>query len=148
MDGPSAQGFLSLTAFQAEGCVLPSRAILIKSALRDLLSVSYGMISILVISRCAAPPYPAAPDFPPKGETTHYDLCVAGAPSNHVRCASTGKRVTRFSGRFAPLRIVFPCPPSGGQNKLLHAFLCTCQQKLDTKLKKLGIKIEYLYKAQ
>ena len=32
-----------------------------------------------------ASPYPAAPDF------------------------STGKRVTRFSGRFAPLRIVFPC---------------------------------------
>ena len=24
----------------------------------------------------------------PIGETTHYDLCVAGAPSNHVRCAS------------------------------------------------------------
>ena len=77
-------------------------------ALRDLLSVSYDIVSILVISRYAAPPYPAAPDFPPKGETTHYDLCVAGAPSNHVRCASTGKRVTRFSGRFAPLRIVFP----------------------------------------
>ena len=32
-----------------------------------------------------ASPYPATPDF------------------------STGKRVTRFSGRFAPLRIVFPC---------------------------------------
>ena len=32
-------------------------------ALRDWLSVSYSMISILVISRCAAPPYPAAPDF-------------------------------------------------------------------------------------
>ena len=55
----------------------------------------------LPLSRCAG--------LPPKGETTHYDLCVAGAPSNHVRCASTGKRVTRFSGRFAPLRIVFPC---------------------------------------
>ena len=39
----------------------------IKSAVRDLLSVPYGMISILVISRCAAPPYPAAPDFPPSG---------------------------------------------------------------------------------
>ena len=39
----------------------------IKSALRDLLSVPYGMISILVISRYAAPPYPAAPDFPPSG---------------------------------------------------------------------------------
>ena len=24
----------------------------------------------------------------PIGETTHYDLCVAGAPANHVRCAS------------------------------------------------------------
>ena len=34
-----------------------------KSALRDWLSISNGMISILVISRCAAPPYPAAPDF-------------------------------------------------------------------------------------
>ena len=36
---------------------------LIKSALRDLLSVPYGIVSILVISRYAAPPYPAAPDF-------------------------------------------------------------------------------------
>ena len=33
-------------------------------ALRDWLSVSYSMISVLVISRYAAPPYPAAPDFP------------------------------------------------------------------------------------
>ena len=40
-----------------------SAAMLIKSALRDLLLVSYGKITILVISRCAAPPYPAAPDF-------------------------------------------------------------------------------------
>ena len=35
----------------------------IKSALRDLFSVPYGMIGILVISRYAVPPYPAAPDF-------------------------------------------------------------------------------------
>ena len=35
----------------------------IKSALRDWLYESYGMIGILVISRHAAPPYPAAPDF-------------------------------------------------------------------------------------
>ena len=40
---------------------------LIKSALRDWLSVLYGIVSILVISRYAAPPYPAAPDFPPSG---------------------------------------------------------------------------------
>ena len=32
-------------------------------ALQDLLSVSYDIVSILVISRYAAPPYPAAPDF-------------------------------------------------------------------------------------
>ena len=37
-----------------------------------------------------ASPYPASPDF------------------------STGKRVTRFSGRFASLRIVFPCHPYAG----------------------------------
>ena len=125
IDRPAAGGFLSLTgplAPRVADC--RSAAMLIKSALRDWLLVSYGMISILVISRCAAPPYPAAPDFPPKGETTHYDLCVAGAPSNHVRCASTGKRVTRFSGRFAPLRIVFPCHPIRGDRiKHLEASL-------------------------
>ena len=47
--------------------VAPLRTMSMKSALRDLLSVSYDMISILVISRYAAPPYPAAPDFPPSG---------------------------------------------------------------------------------
>ena len=41
MDGPSAQGFLSLTAFQAEGCGIARRAMSMKSALRDWLSVSY-----------------------------------------------------------------------------------------------------------
>ena len=52
------------------------------------------------MARCARSPYPAAPDF------------------------STGKRVTRFSGRFAPLRIVFPCHPcSGGRIKHLEASL-------------------------
>ena len=124
IDRPAAGGFLSLTgplAPRVADC--RSAAMLIKSALRDWLLVSYGMISILVISRCAAPPYPASPDFPPKGETTHYDLCVAGAPSNHVRCASTGKRVTRFSGRFAPLRIVFPCHPCSGGRIGFYAFL-------------------------
>ena len=55
-DGPSGRGLR-----------IALRAMLIKSALRDLLSVPYGMISILVISRYAVPPYPAAPDFPPSG---------------------------------------------------------------------------------
>ena len=34
-----------------------------KVSVTDLLSVPYGIVSILVISRYAAPPYPAAPDF-------------------------------------------------------------------------------------
>ena len=60
MDRPAAGGFLSLTAFQAEGCGLPCRAMLIKSALRDLLSVSYGMISILRIGSLRSSPLPQA----------------------------------------------------------------------------------------
>ena len=44
IDGPfRAQGFLSLTALQAEGCGLPSRAMLMKSALRDWL---FGVIGL------------------------------------------------------------------------------------------------------
>ena len=63
MDGPSAQGFLSLTVFQAEGCGIALTGDEYKVSVTDLLSVSYSMIYILVISRYAAPPYPAAPDF-------------------------------------------------------------------------------------
>ena len=70
---------------------MPCRAMSIKPALRNLLSVSYDMISILLTgSLRSPPPIRATPDF------------------------STGKRVTRFSGRFASLRIVFPCHPYAG----------------------------------
>ena len=41
IDRPLAGGFVSLTAFQAEGCGIARRAMSIKSALRDWLSVSY-----------------------------------------------------------------------------------------------------------
>ena len=40
----------------------------------------------------------------PTGETTHYDLCVAGAPANHVRCASL-----RSGGRRLAVRIMMEC---------------------------------------
>ena len=66
-----------------------SAAMLIKSALRDLLSVPYNMISTTVISHLRW--------LPPL-------WCLTAPPSRPA-----GKRVTRFSGRFAPLRIVFPC---------------------------------------
>ena len=84
-----AQGATAASPLRVADC--RSAAMLIKSALRDWLSVSYGMIGILRIgSLRSPPPYPAVPDF------------------------STGKRVTRFSGRFASLRIVFPCHPYAG----------------------------------
>ena len=102
MDGPSAQGFLSLTAFQAEGCGIARRAmsfisrlrrsrqhrVSILSAylvhpfplrgtspqgetrvLRDWLSVSYSIISTLVISRITTV-HPFATSWPssPKGD--------------------------------------------------------------------------------
>ena len=71
------------------GLRIALRAMLIKSALRDWLSVSYGMISITMMSHLRWL-------FPL--------LCLTAPPSRPA-----GKRVTRFSGRFAPLRIVFPC---------------------------------------
>ena len=43
----------------------------------------------------------------PTGETTHYDLCVAGAPSNHVRCASLALKGQR---PFGPRVVVAASP--------------------------------------
>ena len=63
----------------------------------------------------------------PTGETTHYDLCVAGAPANHVRCASLRSRGRRLAVRKtieyqigALLRTPFPAArefPSRGNEK-------------------------------
>ena len=58
-----SEGSACLWQAGSKGCGLPLRAMLIKSALRDWLYGSYSKITILVISRCAAPPYTAAPDF-------------------------------------------------------------------------------------
>ena len=75
--------------FRPRGLRIALRAMLIKSALRDWLSGSDGMISITMMShlRWLSPLW-----------------CLTAPPSRPA-----GKRVTRFSGRFALLRIVFPC---------------------------------------
>ena len=52
-----------MTAFQAEGYGIALRAMLIKSALRDWLYGSYGMIRMLVIGSLRSPP---------KGETAEW----------------------------------------------------------------------------
>ena len=59
VDGTSSRRFLrflSLTGLWPRGLWIALRAILIKSALRDWLSVSYGMIRILVIGSLRSPP--------------------------------------------------------------------------------------------
>ena len=56
MDRPAAQGFLSLTALRAEGCGIARRAMSMKSALRDLLLLSYDMIGILLTGSLRSPP--------------------------------------------------------------------------------------------
>ena len=65
-------------------------------ALQDLLSVSYDIVSILVISRYAAPPYPAAPDFPPSGgqnKTPRSNLPICNS------IVSTGYSATACGGK-------------------------------------------------
>ena len=89
MDGPSAQGFLSLTAFQAEGCGLPLCG--------NAYKVSVTGLAFWV--RWHDKHYD---DEPPSVASPLW--CLTAPPSRPA-----GKRVTRFSGRFAPLRIVFPC---------------------------------------
>ena len=57
MDRPEGRRVLKFDgAFGPEGCGLPSRAMLIKSALRVHLSVSYGMIGILLTGSLRSPP--------------------------------------------------------------------------------------------
>ena len=56
LTGLTAGGFLSLTGLWPEGCGGGFAASLLKSALRDWLSVSYGMISILRIGSLRSPP--------------------------------------------------------------------------------------------
>ena len=90
----------------------------IKSALRDWLSVSQGLISILVISRCAAPPYPAAPDFL-HGKACHTILRSLCFLTNRVPLPPhPGDRINRsmLSCRdMAPLLSTHLSPACGGK---------------------------------
>ena len=82
-DGPSGRGLW-----------IALRAMLIRSALRIYFSVSYGLIGILVISRYAAPPYPAAPDFPPSGgqNKTPRNILFISISTVSTGCCATSKR--------------------------------------------------------
>ena len=82
----------------------------INSALRIHLSVSYGMMSILVISRYAAPPYPAAPDFL-HGKACHTILRSLCSLTARLSPTHNILRVTAFlQNMFAGVTRV-PLPP-------------------------------------
>ena len=85
----------------------------IKSALRDLFSVPYGMIGILVISRYAVPPYPAAPDFL-HGKACHTILRSLCSLTARLSPTHNILRVTAFlQNMFAGVTRV-PLPPHPG----------------------------------
>ena len=88
IDRPAAGGFLSLTAFQAEGCGIALRAMSINSALRIHLSVSYGMIGILLTGSLRSPPPIRLRRTSPRESVSHdsqvallpYESCSLATP--------------------------------------------------------------------
>ena len=107
-----------------EGCGLPLRAMLIKSALRDWLSVSYGMKNNSADWLAAlASPYPASPDFPlfrGQNKTPRNTLFINGstvstgysAPVEVLHRTSKWGEVRRLA---CPLRrFPFAAPPNCG----------------------------------
>ena len=97
--------------------VSPYRAMSIKSALRDWLSVSYSMISTLMISRYAAPPYPAAPDFHLK--VKRLTMICASLTLLQIMFAVHPRESVSHDSQVAllPYESCSLATPSGGQNK-------------------------------
>ena len=92
MDGPSAQGFLSLTAFQAEGCGLPLCGNAYKvSVTRFTFSVIWQNKHSADWLAALATPYPAAPDFPlcrGQNKTPRNTLFINGSTVSTSYCAT------------------------------------------------------------
>ena len=101
-----------------------SAAMLIKSALRDLLSVSHGKISITLISHLrwlfsplwclTAPPSPRGIDRATKGKRLYGQARRLTSPDLHILCRMcTVDNKTLKSGP----RIKFPCHRKGTQGR-------------------------------
>ena len=157
MTGLSPRGFLSLTA------ALPLRVVVgalmgasINAALRQQekpYNRPDGRGNAIPLWWLASPPCPVG--------SVSLDSQSPTAPCESSSLATRWKACHWIRGsRGSPMNPV-PLPPpqfggaakgkrlNGQARRLTSPHVeCTCQQKLDTKLKKLGIKIEYLYKAQ
>ena len=117
--------FLSLTALWAEGCGIALWAMSMKSALRDWLFVSYGMISILVISHLrwlsplwclTAPPSPRGIGRATKGKRLYGQARRLTSPDLHILCRmctvdNKAPQSNPFTQRIAKNKV----PPPGGR---------------------------------
>ena len=109
---------LKFDGLSGRGLWIALWAMLIKSALRDLLSVSYGMISILVTgSLRSPPPYPAVPDFL-HGKACHTILRSLCSLTNRVPLPplcrgqnKTPRSLASSAQRIAKNKV----PPAGGK---------------------------------
>ena len=116
-----AQGATAPAALRVADC--RSAAMLIKSALRNLLSVSYGMKTILLIGSLRSPP-PIRLRWTSPLESVSHDSQVASLPYS---TAITDSQY--FARHCVPSKYVRWCDscslatPSGGQNQSLYAFL-------------------------
>ena len=127
VDGAAPRGFLrflSLTAFQAEGCGIALRAMSINSALRIHLSVSYGMISILVTGSLRSPP-PIRLRRTFHLKVKRLTMICASLALLQIMFAVHPRESVSHDSQVAllPYESCSLATPSGGQNKLLYAFL-------------------------
>ena len=110
--------------FRPRGLRIALRAMLIKSALRDLLSVSHGKISITLISHLrwlfsplwclTAPPFPRGIGRATKGKRLYGQARRLTSPDLHILCRMcTVDNKTLKSGP----RIKFPCHCKGTQGR-------------------------------
>ena len=128
IDRPLAGGFLSLTAFQAEGCGIARRAMSMKSALRDWLSASYGMISILRIGSLRSPPLSGLRRTAPRESVSHDSQVVLLPYSTAITDSQY------FARHCVPSKYVRWCdscslaPPMQGQNKTPRSLASSAQR--------------------
>ena len=113
MDGPSAQGFLSLTALRAEGC-----------------GIAFGHtfgVKVLKMDRPAAGGFLGLTAFQAEGCGlplcgNAYKISVTGFTFSVIGQNNHSAELSAF-GRYTPYPAVPDFPRKRGQNKSLYAFL-------------------------
>ena len=118
IDRPDGRRVLKFDGLSGRGLRIALMGNAYEVSVTGLLSVSYDIVSILVISRFAAPPYPAAPDFL-HGKACHTILRSLCSLTNRVPLPPhLGDRINRsmLSCRnMAPRLSIHSAPACGGK---------------------------------